>query len=221
MTWLARLARRFGLARGLALLLLIGLAALRLADPILVQELRVRVFDFFQVLHPRDATERPVVIVDIDEKSLNSIGQWPWPRTRIADIITRLTQMGALVVAFDVVFAEPDRMSPGIAADTFRDLDEATRTKLRSLPSNDAMLADAFRKSRVVVGESGLPFAVAEAGGARPPIGIATMGGDARPFLLNFPGLLRTCPPSNRRPAAADFSRSAPNATVSSGGCRS
>ena len=194
MTWLARLAQRFGLARGLALLLLLGLMGLRLADPILVQELRVRVFDFFQVLHPREATERPVVIVDIDEKSLNSIGQWPWPRTRIADIITRLTQMGALVVAFDVVFAEPDRMSPSIAADTFRDLDDATRTKLRSLPSNDAMLADAFRKSRVVVGESGLPFAVAEPGGAQPPIGIATMGGDARPFLLNFPGLLRNVP---------------------------
>jgi adenylate cyclase len=193
MTWLARFARRFGLARGLALLLLIGLAALRLADPILVQELRVRVFDFFQVLHPREATERPVVIVDIDEKSLNSLGQWPWPRTRIADIITRLTQMGALVVAFDVVFAEPDRMSPGIAADTFRDLDEATRTKLRTLPSNDAILADAFRKSRVVLGESGLPFAVAQTG-ALPPIGIATMGGDARPFLLHFPGLLRNVP---------------------------
>ena len=194
MTWLARLAQRFGLARGLALLLLLGLTALRLADPILLQELRVRVFDFFQVLHPREATDRPVVIVDIDEKSLNSIGQWPWPRTRIADIITRLTQMGALVVAFDVVFAEPDRMSPSIAADTFRDLDDATRTKLRSLPSNDAMLADAFRKSRVVVGESGLPFAAPEPGGAQPPIGIATMGGDARPFLLNFPGLLRNVP---------------------------
>lgn len=190
MKWLARLARRFGLARGLALLLLIGLAALRLADPILLNELRVRVFDFFQVLHPREATQRPVVIVDIDEKSLNSLGQWPWPRTRIADIITRLTQMGALVVAFDVVFAEPDRMSPGIAADTFRDIDEATRAKLRTLPSNDAVLADAFRKSRVVVGESGLPFAAAQTG-ALPPIGIATMGSDARPFLLNFPGLLR------------------------------
>lgn len=194
MMWLAALARRFGLARGLALLLLLGLAALRLADPILVQELRVRVFDFFQVLHPREATQRPVVIVDIDEKSLNSLGQWPWPRTRIADIITRLTQLGALVVAFDVVFAEPDRMSPGIAADTFRDIDEAMRAKLRTLPSNDAVLADAFRKSRVVVGESGLPFAVAEAGGAQPPIGIATMGADARPFLLSFPGLLRNVP---------------------------
>ena len=194
MTWLAHLARRFGFARGLALLLLVGLAALRIANPIPLQELRVRAFDFFQVLNPREASQRPVVIVDIDEKSLKTVGQWPWPRTRIADLITRLTEMGALVVAFDVVFAEADRMSPSVAADTFRELDEPTREKLRSLPSNDAVLADALRKSRVVLGESGLPFAVAQPAGAKPPVGIATMGGDARPYLLNFPGLLRNVP---------------------------
>src|SRR6185312_454012 len=163
-------------------------------NPLPLQELRVRVFDLFQVLHPRVATLRPAVIIDIDEKSLKSIGQWPWPRTRIADLITRLTDMGALVIAFDIVFAEPDRMSPGIAADTYRDLDDATRAKLRALPSNDEILANAFRKSRVVLGESGLPFAVAQPPGAQPPVGIATMGGDARPYLLNFPGLLRNVP---------------------------
>jgi adenylate cyclase len=102
--------------------------------------------------------------------------------------------MGALVIAFDIVFAEPDRMSPSVAADEFRDLDDATRTKLRALPSNDAVFADALKNSRVVVGESGLPFAVAQPDGARPPIGLATMGGDPRPFLLNFPGLLRNVP---------------------------
>jgi adenylate cyclase len=191
MKWLSRWGRRFGLARGLALLLLLALAALRIFDPLPIQELRVRVFDLFQVLQPREATERPVVIIDIDEQSLKSVGQWPWPRTRIADLISRLTQMGALVIAFDVVFAEPDRMSPSVAADEFRDLDDATRIKLRALPSNDAVLADALKNSRVVLGESGLPFAVAQPEGARPPIGLATMGGDPRPFLLNFPGLLR------------------------------
>jgi adenylate cyclase len=191
MKWLSRWGRRFGLARGLALLLLLALAALRIFDPLPIQELRVRVFDLFQVMQPREATERPVVIIDIDEQSLRSVGQWPWPRTRIADLISRLTQMGALVIAFDVVFAEPDRMSPSVAADEFRDLDDATRTKLRALPSNDAVLADALKNSRVVLGESGLPFAVAQPEGARPPIGLATMGGDPRPFLLNFPGLLR------------------------------
>jgi CHASE2 domain-containing sensor protein len=111
-----------------------------------------------------------------------------------ADLISRLSQMGALVIAFDVVFAEPDRMSPSVAADEFRDLDDATRTKLRALPSNDAVLADALKNSRVVLGESGLPFAVAQPEGAKPPIGLATMGGDPRPFLLNFPGLLRNVP---------------------------
>ena len=194
MTWLSRLARNFGLARGLALILLIALAALRVADPIPIQELRIRVFDLFQMLHPREATQRPVVIVDIDEKSLKAVGQWPWLRTRLADLITRLTQMGALVVAFDIVFAEPDRMSPDIAAETFRDIDEPTRTKLRALPSNDAVLADAMRRSHIVLGESGLPFVVAQPEGAQLPVGLATMGGDPRPFLLNFPGLLRNVP---------------------------
>ena len=140
MTWLARLARRFGFARLLALGLLVALAGLRIADPPPLEELRVRTFDLFQVIHPRVAQERPVVIVDIDEKSLKTIGQWPWPRTRIADLITRLTQMGALVIAFDIVFAEPDRMSPSIAAEAFRNLDDATREKLRALPSNDSVL---------------------------------------------------------------------------------
>jgi adenylate cyclase len=61
-------------------------------------------------------------------------------------------------------------MSPGVAAEAFRDLDDATRSKLRALPSNDAVLADALRKSRVVLGESGLPFAVAQPEAPNPPL---------------------------------------------------
>ena len=85
-------------------------------------------------------------------------------------------------------------MSPSIAADAFRELDDDTRTKLRALPSNDSVLAEALRKSRVVLGNSGLPFAVAQPEGTQPPIGLATMGGDPRRYLLNFPGLLRNVP---------------------------
>jgi adenylate cyclase len=194
MSWLTRLAQRFGLARALALVLLFALAALRIADPAPVQELRVRVFDLYQVLHPRVATQRPVVIVDIDEKSLKSVGQWPWPRTRIADLIARLTQMGALAIGFDAVFPEADRMSPAIAADSFRNLDDATRAKLRALPSNDEVLADALKHSHVVLGESGLPFVAPQPQGTPPPVGIATLGTDPRPFMFNFPGLLRNVP---------------------------
>jgi adenylate cyclase len=191
---LSRLAQRFGFARLLALGLLIALASLRVADPPPLEELRVRTFDLFQVIQPRVSTERPVVIVDIDEKSLKTVGQWPWPRTRVADLIARLTELGAVVIGFDIVFAEPDRLSPNLAADAFRGLDEDTRQKLRALPSNDQVLADAIRLSRVVLGGSGMPVATPQTEAQSPSIGLATLGGNPEPFLLSFPGLLRNVP---------------------------
>jgi adenylate cyclase len=173
------------------LAILIGLAALRIADPAPVEELRVRTFDTFQVIEPRVKTARPVVLVDIDEKSLAKLGQWPWPRTRIADLVDKLTGLGAVVIAFDIVFAEPDRLNPGVAADTIRNLDEETRNKLRALPSNDQIFADAIRRSRVVLGESGLPYVLTEFDQSLPLTGLAMRGEEPQPFLFDFPGLLR------------------------------
>ena len=140
--------RDFGQGRALSVVALMILVALRIADPAPVEELRVRTFDTFQLLRPREAIQRPVVIVDIDEKSLGKIGQWPWPRTRMADLVNRLAQLGASVVAFDIVFSERDRLSPHVAADSFRDLDDATRAKLRDLPDSDQAMAEALRHVR-------------------------------------------------------------------------
>src|SRR6202051_533450 len=92
-------ARRVGYARLVCLAPLIGFAPLRIADPAPSEELRVRTFDSFQRIEPRVKTARPVTIVDIDEKSLAKLGQWPWPRTNIADMITHLTRLGAGVSA--------------------------------------------------------------------------------------------------------------------------
>src|SRR6185295_12407011 len=130
MKWLSRLARRFTSARALCVALLFALLFLRVTNPPPLEELRLRAFDLFQVIKPRVATQRPVVIVDIDEESLRKLGQWPWPRTRVADLINRLTRLGAAAIAFDIVFSEPDRLSPGLAADLYRDLDDETRNKL-------------------------------------------------------------------------------------------
>jgi adenylate cyclase len=183
--------RRFGVARLLCLAILIGLAALRLADPAAVEELRVRTFDTFQVIDPRVKTARPVTIIDIDEKSLAKLGQWPWPRTRIADLVDKLTALGAVVIAFDIVFAEPDRLNPNVAADTIRNLDEETRAKLRALPSNDRILADAIKRSRVVLGQSGFPYVLTEFDKSLPVTGLAMRGEEPQPFLIEFAGLLR------------------------------
>jgi adenylate cyclase len=197
MKLIARWARQFGLARVVCILLLFALVPLRIADPRPLEEARLRTFDLFQVLRPRQQTARPVVIADIDEASLKEIGQWPWPRTVVADLVTRLRELGAVAIGFDIVFAEPDRMSPAVAAASFRGLDAATRDKLASLPSNDEVLADAMRQARIVV--------VGQAGAAKPApradaemalqTGFAIRGPDPSPFLVTFPGLLRNVLP--------------------------
>jgi len=195
MSTLARWARRFGLTRAICLLLLLALVPLRILDPPPLEEIRLRTFDFYQTLRPRQTTARPVTIVDIDESSLKEIGQWPWPRTIVADLVTRLTQLGAVAIGFDIIFAEPDRMSPGIAATSFRDLDEEVRNKLRSLPSNDEVLAEAIRHSRVVAGQVGsaMPVARTQAESAL-QTGFAVRGPDPSRFLVTFAGLLHNVP---------------------------
>jgi adenylate cyclase len=187
-------SRRIGYARLLCVVLLVGFAALRVADPAPVEEIRVRTFDAFQRIDPRKKTARPVTIVDIDDKSLEKLGQWPWPRTRIADLITELTRLGAVVIAFDAVFSEPDRVNPSVVAEAFPQLDEETRAKLRKLPSNDQILAEAIKKSRVVLGESGLPEEIVALDKTLPVTGVAMLGEEPQRFMFEFPGLLRNVP---------------------------
>lgn len=188
-------ARKLGFARAMCLVLLVVFAGLRLWDPPPIQELRLRTFDMFQLIDPRHKAARPVTIIDIDDKSLAKLGQWPWPRTRIADMIQNLTSNGAVAIGFDIVFSEADRLNPDLVAGQMRYLDDATRTKLRELPSNDQILSDAIRRSRVVLGETGLPDVLAELDKSLPFTGVATVGEEnAERFLFEFPGLLRNVP---------------------------
>ncbi|MXN65964.1 CHASE2 domain-containing protein [Stappia sp. GBMRC 2046] len=88
------------------------LSVVRAADPFFVRTIRETAFDQFQRLSPRPLGNAPVRVVDIDEASLRIYGQWPWPRSRLAELTERLGQMGAAAIAFDMLFAEPDRLSP-------------------------------------------------------------------------------------------------------------
>ena len=195
MKLIIRWARWFGLARAVCIVLLFALVPLRVIDPRPLEEVRLRAFDLFQVLRPREQTARPVVIVDIDEASLKEIGQWPWPRTVVADLVNRLNALGAVVIGFDVVFPEPDRMSPAVAAESFRGIDAETREKLAGLPSNDEVLAQAIKEARVVVGQAGsaIPAPRSQAEMAL-QTGFAVKGPDPAPFLVKFAGLLRNVP---------------------------
>src|SRR5260370_5738476 len=187
-----RLARKFGLGRSICVLLLFALIGLRIWNPPPLEELRLRTFDTYQKLAPRPPMpDSPVVILDIDAQSLSAFRQWPSPRTLVADLVTRLTNLGAAAAAFDIIFAEPDRLSTNLVAGALADLDDETREKLRRLPSNDQVLAAAMRQSRVVVGQSVVHVPDPQTQARPPTARLAMMGADPSPFIWTGPGLVQ------------------------------
>jgi adenylate cyclase len=189
-----RLRQILGQGRFLALLLLVLALALHRFDPVAVQLMRMHGFDVLQEMFPRPEGEHPVAIVDLDEESLKTLGQWPWPRTVIAELTDRLTALGAAVIGFDVYFPEPDRMSPALAAQSFAGLDATTRAALEKLPNNDAVFAASLRRGRVVLGETAKERDV---GAADLPVNrapLARLGSDPFPYLRRYPGVIRAIP---------------------------
>ena len=89
----------------LATLLFVG----RLFDVSPVETLRLKTFDYYQKISPRDVTTKSVVIVEITEQDLKKYGQWPWPRNLIANLHNRIYQYGAKVIQYNIIFAERDR----------------------------------------------------------------------------------------------------------------
>ena len=170
-----------------------GAILLRYADPFFVRGLRLVAFDYYQRLDPAAYDPNlPVRIVDIDEKSLSMYGQWPWPRTVVRDLLSALTSKGASVVAFDVLFAEPDRTSVEAIVKRLPPQEASAITAaLAGQPSNDELLAAAIKDSpsvlSVALGESGSTTFQAKTG-------FAFGGDDPRPFLLEFKGASHNLP---------------------------
>ena len=140
---------------GLVLVLLALIIVVRIADPTPIVRLRLLGFDTFQTLSPRTYNpDLPVRIVDIDDQSLTKIGQWPWPRTVLAELTERLAESGAAVIGYDVVMSEPDRP---VAVDAIKRLPKEPAVEqvlafLETLPSADATFAAAIGTAPVVLG---------------------------------------------------------------------
>ncbi|MFK8033934.1 MAG: CHASE2 domain-containing protein [Hyphomicrobiales bacterium] len=111
------------------------------------------IFDVYQRIKPREWAGSDVVVLDIDEASIKRLGQWPWPRTVIADMTDRLSELGAALVVFDVVFSESDRTSPINSIERFRAAGvELIFPDEQSRLDNDAILAASFDRNNVVAG---------------------------------------------------------------------
>ena len=134
---------------------IVAALALRVWDPNAVARLRSLVFDSYQRVSPRAYDPSlPVRIVDIDEESLKRVGQWPWPRTVLADLVDKLAAGGAAAIGFDMVFPEPDRMSPANALHFWpkSELLATLEAEVEKLPTNDQVFAEAIGKAPVVLG---------------------------------------------------------------------
>lgn len=146
----------------IGLLLVAALTILRATDPQPLKLAREATFDEYQRMAPRAFESMPVRVVDIDEASLQQFGQWPWPRDRMAALVNKLSEMGASAIAFDILFAEPDRLSP---RNVVRDVDGFDPNLLHQLPDNDEIFAESIAGKPIVLG-----FGLSNEGDYRPPV---------------------------------------------------
>ncbi|HUW72959.1 MAG TPA: adenylate/guanylate cyclase domain-containing protein [Methyloceanibacter sp.] len=162
--------------------------ALRVWDPSPVARMRALVFDAYQRVSPLQFDpQQPVRIVDIGEESLQKLGQWPWPRTLLAQLVEKLVADGAAAIAFDMIFPEPDRMSPANAIQYWphTPLIDTLKPELEKLPTNDQVLADAIAEAPVVLGFIASPQTSTQ---PETKAGFSYGGDDPRLFAPYYPG---------------------------------
>ncbi|MCP8882486.1 adenylate/guanylate cyclase domain-containing protein [Devosia sp. XJ19-1] len=164
----------FGLA------VIAGLTLLRAADPYALVVARETTFDTFQQWRPREAPpDLPIRIIDIDEASLAELGQWPWPRSSMAQMATRLTELGAAAIAFDLLFSEPDRLSPSNVAGSGENFDEIFASALAAGPTILSLAQSGRAASTSLEPKSGLATT-----GSDPLAMLPELGGAAQPLPL-------------------------------------
>ena len=183
---------RQGRVLGVALLILLTAAT---AAPYVPGRdlLRFVWFDACQRLAPRARVSAPVVIVDVDGKSLARHGQWPWPRTLLARLLNRLADADPAAIGIDIAMPEADRLSPRQLAALIPTISPDLAARLLALPTNDAIFAAALRGRPIVLGVAGIDGGDESA--TRAPARAAptrAVGGDPAHYLKSFDALLRT-----------------------------
>ena len=189
-----------GPGRAAALALVAGALVVRVIDPGIITELRLRGFDLVERTWPRPSDSARVSIVDIDEKSLAEYGQWPWPWHLVAELVRRISEGHPRVLGIDIVFTERDRLSPNEIARELRGLPPALADALAQLPQGDRDLAEAVAGVPTVLALAPSREVFAGSSGSIQPAPIRQAGDDPTPFLKSYKSILQSQP--NLRAAA-------------------
>ncbi|MCI5151473.1 MAG: CHASE2 domain-containing protein, partial [Candidatus Electrothrix sp. MAN1_4] len=148
-------------------------------NPPVLEELRLKSFDFFLRNRPAPLGDTRVVIVDINSESLLRYGQWPWSRDLLAKMLERITAAEPAVVGFDILFAEPDRSSPLMSGHDISQYDFTLAKALHESPI-PVVLGYAF---------TGTDMQSVRKENAPKTGGFVFSGGDPLPFLHTFTGV--------------------------------
>jgi CHASE2 domain-containing sensor protein len=188
-------------------------AGISLRPPSLLADLNRRAYDVLLRSAHHSALSGRVVIVDLDDRSLARLGRWPWPRTRLARLLTKIRQLGAASVGLDMVFSEPDETPPSPAE---RPEPAPVDDRQGALTANDAALAAVLAQGPFVLG-FGLRFGGERGPGPRcvlhplravsvhePASSKETPLFQAAPGICSLPGLARAAPGSGFLNAAPD-----------------
>ncbi len=173
----------------------VGGIALRQADPGILARIRLLGFDTLQQTWPRAPDPSyPVRIVDIDERSLQELGNWPWRREVFANLVEKLSALGARAIVFDMVFADPGRSPLDEVPDQLRSSSEFKPLfdRLASIGTPDEQFARAIRGGRVVLGA----IARAQRSERLPAIhgSVVAIGQDIDNLVPRFPGATANVP---------------------------
>ncbi|MEW6550697.1 MAG: adenylate/guanylate cyclase domain-containing protein [Campylobacterota bacterium] len=128
-----------------AFLLSILLTFIYIFSPSTINSLDSSLRDYMFVLRGEIPQSNNVVIVDLDNKSLKEVGQWPWSRDVFADLLVKLTNANVGIIGLDIVFAENDRSSPNYVFDKLG-LDST------DVPNYDEILAYVVSQTPTILG---------------------------------------------------------------------
>jgi adenylate cyclase len=173
------------IAAGIVPVLLVAL--LKIVDFPLLGQVSGLVFDSYQRLAPRPYEDAGVRVVDIDDETIRRLGQWPWPRSDVAELAGRIAEAGAAAIAFDIVFSEPDRTSPDKLAERARTSGASAEqlAVLKSLPDHDTRLAEVLGATPSVLGLF-LTQDERSSGAFQPKAGFAMAGSDPAESLTGY-----------------------------------
>ena len=158
-------------------------------DPFVKQTLRLKSFDLVQQ-YDIPTTSSDIAILEIDERSIEQYGQWPWSRNFVAEIHQRIINQKANTVQYNILFSEPDRLNASSFVET-QNLPTELKDKLLLIPDNDQTLAQFFN-----VGDAVLMYSVknsATDGKIKKP-NIMYKGADPKGWLFNFLGVVNNLP---------------------------